>query len=115
MNSGQIIIILLAFAFSGALPAFIFAARQNGWPVGSLFLESKKTPVFVAIACVSVLSGGLLSSIIHGEISILWPLWGVLAFIVGGSIILKVFKSWSGMVSLVAAPIFSVISIFFNL
>lgn len=61
MSTGQIVV-LIASALSSALPAFIFAARQNGWPRGEIF-EEGKISTFVAIGCLAILIGRLLAAI----------------------------------------------------
>jgi hypothetical protein len=113
MNKGSIIV-LLAFAFSCALPAFVFAARQKGWPRGEIF-EHGKIPTFIAIGCLALLGGKLLAAIVAGQVGLFWPLWGVLAYFVGGPMVLAALGRWSGMVSLVMAPVLSVAGIFLKL
>ncbi|MBX3306271.1 MAG: hypothetical protein KF751_09520 [Nitrospira sp.] len=113
MNTGQIIL-LLAFAFSCALPAFVFAARQKGWPRGEIF-EEGKIPTFVAIGCLAVLGGKLLAAIVSGQIGLFWLLWGVVAYFVGGPLLLAALGRWSGMISLIMAPVLSVTGIFLKL
>jgi|GEM_PF-4449070 len=113
MSTGQIVV-LIAFALSCALPAFIFAARQKGWPRGEIF-EEGKIPTFVAIGCLALLIGRLLAAIAEEQISLLWLLWCIPAYFVGGPIILAIFRRWSGMSAMILAPVFSVISMFLSL
>lgn len=113
MSAGQIIV-LLAFSFSNSLSAFIFAAREKGWKRGEMF-EYSQIPTFVSIACIFFLIGKLFAAITAGQISIFWPLWCIPAHIFGGMMVMAVFRSLSGMISIVLAPLLSITSAFFNL
>lgn len=102
MNS-YVVLSLLALAFSCSLTGFVYAARHRGWSIGEIF-QKERIPAFVAVLCVVSAIGILAAAVIHGGS----PWWvfliGVASYFVGGPMIMAVAGSYSGMVSLVAAP-----------
>ncbi|OGT93917.1 MAG: hypothetical protein A2286_13280 [Gammaproteobacteria bacterium RIFOXYA12_FULL_61_12] len=98
---------LLALAFSCALSGFVFAAKQKGWPRGEIF-EEGGIPTYVTIGCVMLVVGQLLAAATSGHIGWLWILWALLAYFVGGPVVMAILGRWSGMISLVAAPAFTI-------
>lgn len=113
MNAGHIVV-LLAIAFAFTLPAFVFAARQKGWPYGQIFAKGK-IPTMLAIGCISLLAGKLISATIHGDLSLLWLLYVPVACFFGAPLVLVLLGRWSGIVALVVAPALAVASMFFAL
>ena len=105
--------ILLSAAFAGALDAYAPTARQKGWPTGQLFVQGG-VPFFVYLAVAATLLGIVASWAWSGTASWWLLLWAVLASFIGAPIITSFFKSWSAGLSLVAAPIFTLIAVFLH-
>ncbi|CCF95696.1 hypothetical protein B7R78_0015305 [Ralstonia solanacearum] len=94
---------LLAAAFAGALIAYVPTARQRNWPVGKLF-ERGTVPATVYLGVAALLLGETISWAWAGKATWWGVLWIVLATFVGAPLITSLFKSWSAVLSLVAAP-----------
>lgn len=95
---------LVAAAFAGALVAYVPTARQHNWPVGKLF-ERDIVPSAIYLGVAVLLVGEAIGWAWAGRASWWWLLWTILASFVGAPLITSLFKSWSAVLSLVAAPI----------
>jgi hypothetical protein len=102
MGTGQYCA-LLSSVFAGGLIAYQPTARQNGWPVGSIF-EKGVVPTAVYLGVMAWLFGVGAAWTWHGRASWWWLLWTFLSSLFGGAFIAPIFRTWSGAVSLMAAP-----------
>lgn len=109
--SAGLLVILVALPFACALPSFVYAARQTGWPRGEVF-EKGTVPVFVSLVCVAFLGGKLFGATALGHLGVAWFVGGVLAYFIGGPLVMVVFRRWSGIVSLLVAPALTITSSF---
>ena len=102
---------LLAAAFAGVLPAHLPTCRQRGWPVGSLFANQTFT-TFMWLGVMAFLVGIVVTWALHDRVSWLWLLWILGVSFIGAAFVPVVFKSWSGAIALVAAPVLAVAACF---
>lgn len=107
-------LIYIAAAFSNALPSFIYAARQSGWRHGSMFHE-QKIPNFVSLGCIGAILGRLVAAYFSGQVGLLYCLSVIPAWLIGGMVVIYIFKKNAGIVSLVAAPLLTASTIFIKL
>lgn len=101
---------LLAAAFAGSLAAYVPTARQRQWPIGQLF-ERGIVPTAVYLIVAAVLLGIAIGWAWSGKASWWWILWIVLASFVGAPLITSLFKSWSAVLSLTAAPLLTLAAV----
>jgi hypothetical protein len=104
-------VILVALPFACALPSFVYAARQMAWPRGEIF-EKGTIPMLLSLGCVAFLGGKLFGATVLGDLGIVWFVGGVLAYFIGGPLVMAVFRRWSGIVSLLMAPALTITSLF---
>lgn len=109
MTTPQICAVLAA-AFAGSLAAYVPTARQRQWPVGQLF-ERGVVPTAVYLIVAVVLLGVTFGWAWSGKASWWWMLWIVLASFIGAPLITSIFKSWSAMLSLAAAPLLALAAV----
>lgn len=105
-----IIVVCAAAAFASTLSAFVFAARKMGWRYGSIF--DSQTPTFLALGCLAFLLGRVVMGVANNELSILGALTPIPFVLFGSMFVHAVLRQNAGMISLVAAPILSVTSVF---
>ncbi len=105
------LVMLLALAASSALAGFLSIADQKGWPRGAMFSQSN-VPIAIALGSVLVVAGRILAGITVGKLSWLWLLWTLVAFFLGGPLVLAILRKWSGLITLVAAPALAIASFF---
>lgn len=108
-----IIVVCAAASFASTLSAFVFAARQMGWKYGSLF--DGRIPTFLALACFAFLLGRVIAGVANNELSLLAALIPLPFAAFGSMVVHSLLRQNAGMISLVAAPLLSVSSIFVRL
>lgn len=102
---------LLSAAFAGGLISYEASARRNGWPVGSIFTNGGAIPGAIFLGVMVWLLGVSGAWAWHGKASWWWLLWIVLSSFLGGAFLTPIFRTWSGAVSLIAAPVLAVLAV----
>ena len=103
--------IVFASALTCAVSAYRPTAQQRGWPLGSYYLGD--LPSKIGLYCLCVLAGLLIGGISAGKLHLIWVLWAVVGYFVGGPIIIFTLKEYSQPLALYGAPLAVALSVFF--
>lgn len=101
---------LLAMAFAGTIVSYVPTARQNSWPIGQVF-QRGIVPMLVYLGVLALMLGAGVAWAWYGKTSWWLLLWLVLSSFVGAAFITSIFKTWSGAISLGAAPLLALAAI----